>query len=71
MPSTNFELFNETTSSVQRNVKLKDKTSFFMFFFRSPARSELHKGISRWEEISGTNMNADCLQNASKYVLDQ
>ena len=33
--SPNLELFGEKTSSIQRNVKLKDRTSFFTFFLRS------------------------------------
>jgi len=34
--SPNLELFSERTSSIYRNVKLKDRDSFFSFLLRRP-----------------------------------
>jgi len=50
--SSNFEIFSERTSSIQRNVKLKDRDSFFSFFLRSPCMKSVsyEKGTSRREE---------------------
>ena len=78
--SSNFEIFSDRTSSIQRNVKLKDRDSFFSFFLRSPCMKSVsyekkNKSARRGAQFLPICMPTVCWKTTStknnKYVVNQ
>jgi hypothetical protein len=63
--SPNLELFSERTSSIYRNVKLKDRASFFSFFLRNP----LLNIFLYWKLHNWLTPNTNALKKMMQYWL--
>ena len=63
--SPNLELFSERTSSIYRNVKLKDRASFFSFFLRNP----LLTIFLYWKLHNWLTPNMNALKKMMQYWL--
>ena len=63
--SPNLELFSERTSSIYRNVKLKDRANFFSFFLRNP----LLNIFLYWKLHNWLTPNMNALKKMMQYWL--
>ena len=70
--SPNLELFTEKTSFIQRNVKLKDRASFFSFFLRTPVGSLLRTNkATSWREEERSLYPQVCRLSVEKHMCCQ